>query len=115
MAVVQSIGIQILVSRPLQVNAVIRGQLPDAGCTTIASVDQTFAGDTFTITLTITTYPLALCAQALTPFEEVIPLDTDNLLPALYTVKADGVRRSFKLLPYDMTSFKQVLTAIGGA
>lgn len=110
MAVVQSVDIQILESQPLQVNAVIRGQLPDAGCTTIDSVEQTFAGSTFTITLTTTTDPLALCAQALTPFEEVVLLETDNLSPAPYTVNVNGVQQAFKLLPRDLTGFKQALT-----
>jgi hypothetical protein len=63
-AVVQSVEIQILESMPVQVNAIIRGQLPDAGCTTIASVNQVREGNTIAITLVTTTDPLALCALA---------------------------------------------------
>ena len=109
MAVVQSVDIQILESMPLQVNAVIRGQLPDAGCTTISGITQTRDGNTFNITLTTTTDPLALCALALTPFDEVVQLDTGNLLPAPYVVSANGVQQAFELLPRDMTNFKQSL------
>ena len=109
MAVVQSVDIQILESQPIQVNAILRGQLPDAGCTTIGDVTQVLDGNIFSIVLTTTTDPLALCAQALTPFEQVISLDTSNLPPAPYEVNAYGIRKAFVLLPRDMTTFKQVL------
>lgn len=109
MAVVQSLEIQILGVNPIQVNAIIRGQLPDAGCTTISSVEQTRDGSTFNIKLSTTTDPLALCAQALTPFEEVIRLETTSLPPAPYVVNANGVQRAFELLPRDMESFKHAL------
>src|SRR5688572_13946643 len=59
MAVVQSVEVQMLEAEPLQVNAIIRGQLPDGGCTTISSVTQAREGNTFNITLMTTTDPLA--------------------------------------------------------
>jgi hypothetical protein len=95
-AVVKSIDILLLESFPLQVHAVIRGDLPDAGCTTIASVEQVREGNTFTLTLVTTTDPLALCAQALTPFEEVVPLDVYGLPAGTYTVQAGGVQTTFE-------------------
>jgi hypothetical protein len=109
MAVVQSVEIQILESQPIQVNAVVRGQLPDAGCTILADVTQARVGNTINITLTTTTDPLALCAQALTPFEQVVSLDTSYLSPAPYVVNANGVQKAFILLPRDMTNFKGLL------
>ena len=109
MAIVQSVDIQILESQPIQVNALIRGQLPDAGCTTLADVTQVRDGNTFNLKLTTTTDPLALCAQALTSFEQVISLDTSDLESAPYEVNANGVRKAFLLLPRDMTTFKQIL------
>jgi uncharacterized protein YraI len=109
MAIVQSMEVQTLGVNPVQVNAVIRGQLPDAGCTTISSINQVRDGNTFQITLTTTTDPLALCAQALTPFEEVVRLDTTNLPPAPYVVNANGIQQAFELLPRDMATFKQAL------
>src|SRR5687767_4736717 len=39
MAVVQGVEVQFLEAEPLQANAIIRGQLPDGGCTTISSVN----------------------------------------------------------------------------
>ena len=95
-AVVKSIEILILESFPLQVNAVIRGDLPDAGCTTIASVDQVREGNTFRLTLVTTTDPLALCAPALTPFEQVVALDVKDLPAGMYTVQAGGIEQTFE-------------------
>jgi inhibitor of cysteine peptidase len=95
-AVVKSIDILLLESFPLQVNAVLRGDLPDAGCTTIASVDQIQKGKTFHLTLVTTTDPLAICAQVLTPFEEVVSLDVYGLPAGTYTVEADDIRSTFE-------------------
>jgi len=94
-ATVNSLDILLLESFPLQVNAVIRGDLPDAGCTKIASIDQVRDGNTFRLTLVTTTDPLALCAQALTPFEQVVSLDVLDLPAGTYTVKAGGVQQTF--------------------
>jgi inhibitor of cysteine peptidase len=94
-ATVRSIDILLLESFPLQVNAVIRGDLPDAGCTKIASIDQVREGNTFRLTLVTTTDPLALCAQALTPFEQVVSLDVLDLPAGTYTVEAGGVQQTF--------------------
>lgn len=106
-AVVQSVEIQIVETQPLQVNAILRGQLPDAGCTSIASVNQARDGNTFKISLTTTTDPLALCAQALTPFEKVVSLDVRNLPAAKYTVDVSGITKTFELLTRDLSKFKQ--------
>lgn len=95
-AVVKSIEILFLESFPLQVNAVIRGDLPDAGCTRIAFVEQVREGNTFKLKLITTTDPLALCTQALTPFEEVVPLDVHGLPAGTYTVEAGGVTQTFE-------------------
>jgi uncharacterized protein YgiM (DUF1202 family) len=97
LADVQSVEIQILESSPVQVNAIARGYLPDSGCTTIADVSQIRNGNTFTVTVK-TQYNLqALCAQVLTPFEQVISLDVSSLLPGTYIVLVNGVEASFQL------------------
>ncbi len=111
MAVVQNVEVQILESDPLQVNVIARGQLPDAGCTTISSVEQVRDGNTFKIVLMTTTNPLALCALALTPFDRVISLNVANLPPAQYTVDVNGVKQSFELLTRDLAKFKQELVS----
>lgn len=109
MAVVQSVEVQITENSPIQVNAIVRGQLPDAGCTTISSVNQAREGNTFRLTLITTTDPLALCALALTPFEQVVALDVGNLTPAKYVVNANGVEAGFELLTRDHGQFEQML------
>ncbi len=109
-AVIQSVEVQILENSPLQVNAILRGQLPDAGCTTISAVNQVRDSNTFKLRLTTTTTdPLALCALALTPFEHVVALDVRNLPPAKYSVNANGIAQPFELMTRDLTKFKQGL------
>ena len=109
MANVQSVEVQVLETQPVEVIAVIQGQLPDAGCTTVASTDQVRAGNVLNVVLTTTTDPVALCAQALTPFEQTVSLDVSGLAPAVYTVNVNGVERSFYLPTRDAELFKQSL------
>jgi hypothetical protein len=109
MALVQSVEIQILGTQPLGVNAIVRGLLPDTGCTTISSVGQVREGNTFRLMLTTATDPLALCAPAPTPFEQVISLDVSGLPIATNTVKANGIEQTFELVTRDLTKFGQTL------
>ena len=108
-AIVQSVEIQVLDSQPLQVNAIVRGQLPDTGCTTISNVYQERNGNVITIKIATTTDPVALCAASLSSFEQVIPLDVNNLPAAKYIVNVNGIETSFKLLSRDMLQFKETL------
>ena len=106
---VQSVEIQSLETDPVLVNAIIRGQLPDAGCTTISSIDQGRVGNTIHVTVSTATDPMALCAQALTPFEQVVSLDVSGLTPGNYMVSINGLERSFYLATRDAELFKQSL------
>jgi hypothetical protein len=108
-ASVQSVEIEVLETNPILANAILRGQLPDAGCTTIASIDQVRAGNTINLTVNTTTDPGALCAQALTPFEQIVSLDVSGLAPAQYVVNVNGVEQSFYLPTRDAELFKQSL------
>jgi hypothetical protein len=101
--------IQVLDTQPVQAIAIIHGQLPDAGCTTLASTDQIQAGNVLNVILTTVTDPVALCAPALTPFEQTVSLDVSNLAPAVYTVNVNGVEQSFYLPTRDAELFKQSL------
>lgn len=96
-AVVKSIDVQILESFPVQIHAVVHGDLPDASCTTIASVEQVREGNVFKLTLVTTTDPLARCMAEPTPFEEVVSLDVFGLPAGTYTVQAGGVEQTFTL------------------
>ena len=110
-ATVESVDVHILESMPVQVQAVVRGQLPDAGCTTIGSVEQVREGSVIRVTLVTTTDPLALCAQALTPFEHVVSLDINELPAGSYVVDVHGVEDSFELPGRDLPSFQAQLVA----
>ena len=94
---VQSVEAVVIQGQPLQVNAIARGTLPDAGCTTIAGASQSRNGNTFTVVLTTKVNPNTMCAQVITPFEYVIPLDVSSLVPGHYIVDVNGVEGSFDL------------------
>jgi hypothetical protein len=110
-AVVESVEIQILESMPVQVNAIVRGHLPDAGCTTIRSVEQVRDGNTFRLTLITITNPLALCAQALTSFEEIVALNVRDLPAGTYILNVHGAESSFELPGYDLPTFQARLAS----
>jgi hypothetical protein len=110
MAVVQSVEIQIVESQPLGVNAIIRGQLPDDGCTKVPGIGQTRDGNTFRLFLSTVTDPSTQCAPFPTPFEFVVALvDIGNLPIAKYTVNANGFEQTFELVTRDFTRFGQIL------
>ena len=97
-AVVNSVEVQVTENSPLQASAIVRGHLPDAGCTTLSSVDQARDGNIFRLTLLTATDPLAVCPLVLTPFEQVVLLEVSNLPPATYVVNANGVESTFELV-----------------
>ena len=109
MANVLGVEIQVLETQPVQVIAIIQGQLTDAGCTTVASPSQVRAGNVLNVVLTTTTDPVALCAQAITPFEQTVSLDVSGLAPGNYTVNVNGVEQSFYLPTRDAELFRQSL------
>jgi hypothetical protein len=93
---VESIEVRLLESNPVQVQAVVRGQLADA-CTTIAGAIVEAQGQTFVITLQTNRPADQMCAQVLTPFEQVVPLDTLDSATGAYEVRAGDVVESFTL------------------
>nr|MDO8134036.1 hypothetical protein [Candidatus Njordarchaeum guaymaensis] len=96
LANVKDIDIVILESFPVQVNVVVHGEFPDS-CTAIGKVTTTREGSTHIITI-ITRRPSdAVCAQVITPFDRVIPLEVVGLKKGIYTVEVNGVRGTFEL------------------
>jgi hypothetical protein len=95
-AMVESIDILILESFPVQVNVLVRGNLPD-GCTEIdeALVDQ--QGNTFNVNLTTRRPAEIPCTEALVPFEHTVPLEVHGLPAGDYTVVVNGVEGVFNL------------------
>ncbi len=96
LANVNEIKILLLESFPVQVHAVARGEHPDS-CTKVDKVTTRREGDTFFVTITTSRPADAICAQVMTPFEEVVALDVVGLKAGVYTVDVNGVRDTFEL------------------
>lgn len=106
-AIVEDLEVMVLESFPVQVNAVVRGSLPD-GCTTIQTITASREGDIFDLTI-LTQRPVGVsCTEALVPFEETVSLDVYGLPAGSYSVKAGDQTASFQLnvdnLPQDVKS-----------
>jgi inhibitor of cysteine peptidase len=95
---VQAVELVILESFPVQVHALVKGNLAD-GCTEIDRIEQQrdLEIKTFTITITTSRDPNLMCTQALVPFEETVPLDVRDLPAGTYSVNVNGVQGSFEL------------------
>ena len=96
LANVNDIEILKLESFPVQIHAVARGEHPDS-CTKVDKVATRREGDTFFVTITSSRPVDAMCAQVMTPFEEVVALDVVGLKAGVYTVDVNGVRDTFEL------------------
>ena len=94
MTYIDSIDLLMLESWPLQVNAVIKGNLPD-GCTVIHQVESQLDGAVFNISIFTIREKEAFCTEALVPFEEVVPLDVYGLPAGTYTVRAYSASAEF--------------------
>lgn len=93
---VEQVEIVMLESFPVQVNAIVRGNLADA-CTTLSGADVNRQDNLFQITLQAARPADAICAAVLTPFEQTVPLDVVGLPAGTYMVDANGVQRAFTL------------------
>ncbi len=95
-ATVESIGIMILESFPVQVHVNVSGYLGD-GCTTLGDIETTQEGDTFFVKITTQRPADMMCTQQLVGFEENIALDVEGLPAGTYTVDVNGVTGTFTL------------------
>src|SRR5688500_13270843 len=75
---VDSIDLLTLESFPVQMRAIVKGNLPDT-CTTITSASSERDGNAFTINFVTTRPADAICAQMLVPFEQTVTLDVTGL------------------------------------
>lgn len=96
LANVNDIEILLLESFPVRIHAVARGEHPDS-CTKVDKVETRREGDTFFVTITTSRPADAMCAQVMTPYEEVVALDVVGLKAGVYTVDVNGVRDTFEL------------------
>lgn len=96
-ALVDGVEVNILESFPVQVNLLVRGNLPD-GCTSLDQVITEREGNAFSVNITTIRPADLVCTQALVPFEEIIPLDVLNLPAGTYTVTVNAtVTAEFEL------------------
>ena len=95
-ATVESMGIIILESFPVQVHVNVSGYLGD-GCTTLGEISTTQEDNTFFVKLTTHRPAEAICTQQLVGFEETVVLDVEGLAAGTYTVDVNGVTDTFTL------------------
>ena len=95
-AQVQSVEIQIADTTPVQVNAVVRGNLTES-CTTLGESQIQYDSNTFQITVYTLSPEDRGCAQVTSPFETTIALPATDLSAGSYTVIANGVSAVFTL------------------
>ena len=76
--------------------AVVSGTYADS-CTEVTGVATEERSNGVEVALTAGRPADALCAQVLTPFEEIIPLNIDDAVPGEYTVVVDGVLTTFQV------------------
>lgn len=92
---IDRVDVMIMESFPVQVRALVRGNLVD-GCTTIVNSSSRKEGNTFFIDLE-TVRQGDMCTQALVPFEKSVSLDVLGLKAGTYTVSVAGFATSFTL------------------
>ncbi|PIQ77333.1 hypothetical protein COV82_05105 [Candidatus Peregrinibacteria bacterium CG11_big_fil_rev_8_21_14_0_20_46_8] len=96
LAHVEKVEILVMESFPVQITAVAHGTLPDS-CTTLHEPIWHYEEHRFSITLTTSRPPDAICAQVITPFTERIPLEVIGLRKGEYEVIVNGVKAEFEL------------------
>lgn len=94
-AYVNEVIIEVMESFPVQVSAVVKGDLAD-GCVVLDSISAKRQDEAFV--LTVHTHRAGdICTEALVPFEQQVPLDVVGLKAGVYAVTAHGVSATFTL------------------
>ena len=93
---VESVEIQTILSGPVQINAIVRGNLTES-CEQLGDSIVSYASNAFKVNLMAVSPRDRGCLQVNTPFEQSITLDTADLNPGDYTVTANGVSTVFTL------------------
>src|SRR5574341_199782 len=109
-AQVHGVEIQITNTAPVQVSAVVRGNLTES-CATLGESQVEYASNTFQITVYALSPGDRGCVQATTPFETTVPLDVADLPAGTYTVIANGVSAVFTL-PVENATPSPILTVV---
>jgi inhibitor of cysteine peptidase len=105
-AQVRTLAIEMGKIFPVQVRAMIAGDLPDA-CTNLATprVDIDVARKQFTIVMLTERPATAVCTQAIVPYTRTVTLATTGMPAGNYTVIAGTARASFELTTDNSVDF----------
>ncbi len=95
-AQVQGVEVRLSKSEPVQVWAIVRGNLNES-CATLVEPQVSFADHTFTIKVLASTPSDRGCVQVTTPYEQTFPLGTPNLANGTYTILANGATMTFTI------------------
>ena len=94
-ASIGGVTFQFLESLPVQVRAVVTGDLPTP-CHTVVVGTPTTSGDRVELTITVAEPPAdTMCVQVIEPFEETIDLGT--FAPGTYTLLLNGTAYPFTI------------------
>jgi hypothetical protein len=116
-AQVQSVEVQFSKIEPLQIWAIVRGNLNES-CAKLSDPQVSIVDNTIQIKVMSLSPTDRGCIQITTPFVQNVPLDTDTLTSGTYTVIANGVSAVFtipggEVLP--VTSLQLVVQASDGS
>lgn len=101
-AIVEDLSVRLLEGIPVELEAVVSGQLPDA-CTFIERTDVVRNGSIFRIRISTAREPNQRCAPMLTPFDAVVPLDLSGLSIGDYAVRIGNFSAPFTLATVEPT------------
>ena len=103
---VDSLDVMIMESFPVQVSVLVRGNLANP-CVTLNGISAERADQTFTLTFDTTVDTDAICTAVLTPFEQTVALDVEELSADTYTIVGAQQEATFTL---DMDNSAQTET-----
>lgn len=91
-----SLELQVKESKPVTVNAIVKGTLGD-GCTNLNAIEQKRDGNTFTIDVTVKRPKDAMCTMIAKLLNETVALDVAGLKAGTYIVAAGTLSQTFTL------------------
>ena len=95
-AIIERVEVRIVAANPVQIEAAVRGQLPDS-CSFIQDASVGVEGNIFTLRLTTSRQLDQRCIQILTPFEQIVRLGSPEPAAGAYEVHVGQVVESFTL------------------
>jgi inhibitor of cysteine peptidase len=95
-ALVESVTVQSSDTPPVQIKLLVRGNLPDS-CTNIGEIKQEYSDNSFQVQIATSRPSDVMCAAMLTPFEQVVSLNTAGLSAGTYSVIVNGIQTTFTL------------------